>query len=66
MKLVLEAKPQGSVVDADDSADLDAGDAVHLVLRRTEARQHQVVAGGEPVDITAKEKPIQKKKRKNE
>lgn len=52
MKLVLETKPQGTVVDADYTVDLDASDAMSLVVPRTETRQEEVITGNEPIGIT--------------
>lgn len=49
MKLVLETKPQRTVMDADDTVDLDASDAMSLVVPRTEPGEQEVITGSEPV-----------------
>lgn len=49
MEFLLKAKPQSVIVDADDAADLNAGDAVSLVVQMIEAREQEVVKGSKPV-----------------
>lgn len=49
MKSVLKAKPQSTVVDADNSVDLNACDAVNLVVRMREAGKQEVITGSKPV-----------------
>lgn len=43
MYFVLEALPQGSVMDTDDSIDLNASDVVRLIIPRTETRQQEII-----------------------
>lgn len=48
MYFVLEALPQGSVMDTDDSIDLNASDVVRLIIPRTETRQQEIITWCEP------------------
>ena len=50
MKSVLKAKPQSTVVDADNSIDPNASDAVNLVVQMREAGKQEVATGSKPVE----------------
>jgi hypothetical protein len=54
MKLVLEAKPQGADMDVDDTVDLDASNAISLVVLHTEPEGSKPVGGEKTVDSVAK------------
>lgn len=53
MKFVLKAKPQSTVVDADNSIDLYASDTVNPVVWLREAGKQEVATGSKPVVHTA-------------
>lgn len=48
MQFVLEAQPQGLVMDPDDPIDLNAIDVVSFVIPRAETRQQEIITRGEP------------------
>lgn len=50
MKSVLKAKPQSTVVDADNSIYLNASDAMILVVQMREAGKQEVRTGSKPVE----------------
>lgn len=50
MKSVLKPKPQSTVVDADDSTDLNASDGVNLVVRMRKTGNQEVTTGSKPVE----------------
>lgn len=54
IKLVLEAKPQGAVMDVDDTVDLDASNAKSLVVLHTEPEGSKPVGSEKTVDSVAK------------
>lgn len=50
MKTFLKAKPQCTVMDTDNSTDLNASDAVNFVVRKRKAGKQELVAGIKPIE----------------